>query len=111
MAGVGFSSHFCEGEFKYTKIFSFSKHSCCTEEPEEDGCCSDQIKIIKLEKEQLISSNKDLPKQLSQTIFLSVFIYNPVFICGTNNPIKINQDYSPPLLAKKIPILYCSFLI
>ena len=80
MAGVGFSTHFCSGELKNIKVFSFAKQSCCSDDPEEDGCCKTEIKIVKLEKDQLNSSNKIVLKQVIQPVTFQSFIA-PKILC------------------------------
>lgn len=111
MAGVGFSSHFCGGEYRSTEVFSFSKQACCCGDAEEDGCCSDQIKIVKLEKDQLGNSNRVEVKQLSQIGIVSRELYNAISPLNSNFVVRINQFYSPPLILKNLPILYCTYLI
>ena len=111
MSGVGFSSHFCGGEFKSTEIFSFSKQACCCGDAEEAGCCSDQIKIVKLEKDQLGNSSRVEVKQLSQIGLLPFVSFNVISLISFDFYVRINQFYSPPLISKKIPILFCTYLI
>jgi hypothetical protein len=111
MAGVGFSSHFCEGKYKSTDVFSFSKQSCCCGETEKDDCCSDQIKVVKLEKDQLGQSNRVSVKQLSQISALAPLVYSLIFAPLVATYSKADSFYLPPLLVKKTPILFCTFLI
>lgn len=111
MAGVGFSTHFCDGKVKDTEVFSFSKQSCCCGEFEEEGCCKDEIKIVKLEKDHLVNSHRNLSNQFSSSQFIpvSVFIFN--FFESNSTLASIGENYSPPILRKKITILFCTFLI
>jgi hypothetical protein len=111
IAGVGFSDHFCEGTLTNTEVFSFSKQSCCTEDPEEDDCCSDQVHIVKLEKDQLGSDSRVDVKQLAQNIALPSAVIVPQLFVGSFHFGKKFAFYSPPLLSRDISVLHCTYLI
>ena len=76
--GVGFSSHYCFGEHKETKAFSFSKQDCCCGEAEKEknNCCGDEIEIVKLKDNQFSGTQPILPKA-SETILVYSFIFSP----------------------------------
>ncbi|HLP11947.1 MAG TPA: hypothetical protein VK177_08460 [Flavobacteriales bacterium] len=111
VAGVGFSTHYCGGEANQTKVFSFSKESCCSEDPEEDDCCSDQIKIVKLDNDQWANADKLNVKPSSALAFALPISQNVWAVQETyQKAITFSRDY-PPLLSKNRPITYCSLLI
>jgi len=111
MAGVGFSTHYCGGEANETKVFSFEKESCCSENPAEDACCSDQIKIVKLDKDQLGDASKISVKPSLATSFVSPLLNAEFFLsCNLKGGVSFTH-HSPPLPYPNLPILNCSLLI
>jgi hypothetical protein len=111
IAGVGFSSHFCDGEHRSTNVFSFSKQACCCADSAKDDCCSDQIKIVKLEKDQIGESSRISVKQLSQISELSTTFCFSVFAPFAKPISGTELYYSPPLLHKNFSVIHCTFLI
>jgi hypothetical protein len=74
IAGVGFSTHYCFGEPKETKVFSVSKQSCCCSESDQDqaedqGCCSDDIQVIRLNNDHQSSGLRLAFKPLVLDLF------------------------------------------
>jgi hypothetical protein len=111
MAGVGFSTHYCGGEANTTKIFSFSKESCCSADPSADGCCSDQVNMVKLENDQWANACKPNLKSSGATAFVVSIFQKIDFAVKTSMfSFSFNRD-RPPLISKNIPVIYCSLLI
>jgi len=111
MAGVGISTHFCAGKVKSTRIFSFSDKSCCSQKKEKNGCCSHQVKLVKLEKEQLSSSSRLSVKSSQYFILASTPVVDLSKFYISSPLVRIDKCYSPPLSYKKRPVLYCTYLI
>lgn len=111
IAGVGFSTHFCAGKVKSTTVFSFSNHSCCSDKEEQNGCCSNQLKIVKLEKDQLSSSFRFPVKQLSQLVFIPSSVVDLPEFKACSLKARTDQFYSPPLFPQDFSVLYCTYLI
>jgi hypothetical protein len=112
-AGVGFSSHYCFGKLKETKVFSVEKQHCCcdTEEEEENDCCRNEIKVVKLDKDQLTSGQNSSLKAKTVDLF-----YVPIrsgFQGSTCTSIKglVTFLKSPPKPPCNRIIQYCTFLI
>ncbi len=112
-AGVGFSSHFCFGKLKETKVFSVEKQSCCCDEAEEEetGCCRNEIKFIKLDKDQITSSSKI---QLKAKVFTLASLINfkglhKLSLTRVYTPMA--KEFSPPLPVRNLLIQHRSLLI
>lgn len=112
VAGVGFSTHYCGGEAGETKVFSVSKQSCCCApgQEEEDNCCSDQIKLVKLDNDQQHSDQRIVLKPVS----FELFGFTEKMVLGSPVAVSVHpvqQPEPPPLLAVSKRVLYCSFII
>lgn len=111
MAGVGFSTHFCGGQANATKIFSFSKEHCCSDDPAEDACCSDQVTIVKLDKDQCANAHKPGVKPTGALVCVIPAGKKIRAINETGQKPKSFVGESPPLVSKNLLLIYCCLLI
>lgn len=111
IAGVGFSTHYCAGEARETKVFSVSKQSCCCgeAEAESNGCCSDKITVIKLDKDQQGSQQISIqPLVVDVLLAFEIPVFMQVFYQSQNTFV----DTSPPdIPLPEKAVAYCCFLI
>lgn len=112
IAGVGFSTHYCMGELKDTKLFSLEKQNCCDDEAEEEnGCCSDDITLIKLADDQLNTDSRNPIKTQGFDLIVTSY-FNYTFIQAQNAAmVYFAADTSPPKPFSDLNVLYCNFLI
>ena len=111
VAGVGFSTHYCFGEAGETHVFSLSKHPCCcsSAQENEDHCCTDEIKLVKLEDNQQHSQHRIQLKPIVFDLFYSIelpFVFTPAVVLDR----EVKGPEPPPLCASK-NILYCCYRI
>lgn len=113
VAGVGFSSHYCMGELKDTKVFTVEKQECCDEETEEEnGCCSDDITIIKLDNDQISAENRQPVKpQVTELFILSEIFSAATATTAASEENILLLDCPSPQPPPNLTILYCNFLI
>lgn len=116
VAGVGFSSHYCWGELKETNIFSVEKQSCCCSDDAEEanGCCSDDITVIKLDKDQLSAENRQPVKPQVTDLFISSEVFSAATATAASTEVKrqgLFPDLPGQLLSLDLNVLYCNFLI
>lgn len=118
IAGVGFSTHYCFGEARETRVFSTAKQSCCCaettgqESPDEHGCCSDDIKLVKLDNDHQSSNLRLTIKPLVLDLF-SAFV-QPLDIAALNPAPFIQAkgfSYTPLPPPPNKNILHCCYRI
>lgn len=107
--GVGFSAHYCGGELQEVKVFSTAKISCCDEETEaQNGCCDDDIKLVKLEESHNPAVKTPTPQP--SLALVQHFVYNIVLApVQATKTVAIKE--SPPLLKIPIIIRHSQFII
>lgn len=112
VAGVGFSTHYCEGEKGETHVFSVSKHPCCCspEQEAENGCCTDEIKLVKLEDNQQQVQHRTLLKPLTLDLLPAFYALDLLLQAAVIEKNMAEPEPPPPLLLSK-NILYCCFRI
>lgn len=101
--GVGFSSHYCGGELVGTKIFTTEKQACCDDETEaENGCCDNEIHLVKIKDNQFKSGNQVvMHPEIKQIDFYCPLVIQSKFISQIST--IWGRSESPP--HPKIPII------
>ena len=107
--GVGFSAHYCGGELQEVKVFSTAKISCCDEETEaQNGCCDDEIKLVKLEESHNLAAKTPTPQP--SLALVQQFIYTLV-LAPVQQVKTVQIKESPPLLKIPIIVRHSQFII
>lgn len=102
-SGIVMNVQYCFEEIASVKIQGFGKDKCCcTNSSDKSGCCSNELKVFKVDVSHVPSTadfNIGAPFYFIKP--LSFFNVSPVLLC----PVKLLQssDNSPPLAAA-IPI-------
>jgi hypothetical protein len=107
-SGIVISSHYCMGEISEIALGSTSNATCGTCGMENNGCCHDDLQVIKLtENHNIAAIHFELPilespvQHLDKTHHASL-IDQPHF--------GIGQGHSPPLQVSR-NILFCVYRI
>ncbi len=102
-SGFVISSHYCMNQLASVHLFETSPDVCgrCgMETHESNGCCRDEVKVVKLEQDQnkLIITNFELPILEPIQTVPSPFL-NSSF-CNTDET-RHFHNHSPPLLSEQ----------
>lgn len=101
--GVVINFHYCMDRLASTSIFGGeSKYcgKCGMHADDSDGCCRDEVKVVKLDQDQQKAQTLDLVFTAPQAmhLVLSDFICQPF---QNANPTGHYHNHSPPLLTKQ----------
>ena len=113
-SGIVVNFHYCMNGLASTELFAMEGKRCgeCGMNLHKShGCCHDEVKIVKLEDDQKITSSVsfelpslDMPAQVPSE-FISTTFYNGDVTSSHNN-------HPPPLLAEQdVHIINCVFRI
>ncbi|HMR91348.1 MAG TPA: hypothetical protein PKC69_03495 [Chitinophagaceae bacterium] len=99
-SGVVISQHFCMNKLDATSLFAEKKDDCgrCgMDVADSNGCCKDEVKLVKLDEEQKISPAYTVssPEPLTLVAELSPFIYASLYHAAE---LAFTDGYPPPLL-------------
>ncbi|HLO79619.1 MAG TPA: hypothetical protein VK166_01600 [Chitinophagaceae bacterium] len=107
-SGIVVSAHYCMGEISDIAIGSSNNATCGTCGMENNGCCHDDLQVIKLtENHNIAAIHFELPVPESPTQHLDIIRHTSVI----DQPHFGNsQNHSPPFPVSR-NVLYCIYRI
>ncbi len=111
-SGLAINTHYCMGKIASASIYHNENEKCgkCGMKSGTDGCCKDELKIMKLnDSHQLIDNeiNISVPVALSNTNY-SNFDSD---ITANQLPAQVHNNSPPDLGSPSLNILHCVFRI
>lgn len=94
-AGLSYSMHFCEEDFKRINLFAEAKTCCESNEP-MPGCCDDVSHLELPNTDQQISDLLDFQPLMAE--FSSLVLQFELPLVFSNTEITAFADSSPPIL-------------
>ena len=108
-SGVTLSKHYCMGRLKSIAVFEQAKACFDQEEKESMPCCEDVSEELRVENLTKTSVDFDCSTQLVATL-ITLPTFDHLFVSYIQEEFTQN-NYSPPLPSRDIPVLMQSFLI
>jgi hypothetical protein len=106
-SGIALSIHYCMGDISSVAIGQSVSTNCPTCGMENEGCCHDDFKVVKLTDSHQASIILD---DLQKPVVSAPETFDPVYAALSSQDKYVSQDHSPPP-AHSLNILYCVFRI
>lgn len=104
--GIVVNVHYCQGRIANVKLYSLENGCCCGGMETNSSCCSDEIHVFKLEKEQQQAKTVQAPDvQASAIVLQRIIAVFEIEIETTSIPEYPN---GPPIETEPLWILNCS---
>lgn len=98
-SGMVMNVQYCFEKIASVKIEGFGKDKCCcTKSPKKAGCCSNELKVVKVDVSNAASS-VDYKFEAPVLFLNTTFLYNPSQVIYSDVEPLHFSDSSPPLAA------------